>query len=76
MTAAEVSKAAFEPALRAAGFGPITTEIGKAPPFYYAEPYHQQYLSKIPDGYCGPAGHGGELPHAHGGDRSAQQSAY
>ena len=50
------------------GLRAITTEIGKAPPFYYAEPYHQQYLSKIPDGYCGLRGTG-ELPHAHGGDR-------
>ena len=58
LTAAEASKAAFEPARRAAGFGPITTEIGKAPPFYYAEPCHQQYLSKIPDGYCGLQGRG------------------
>ena len=75
LTAAEVSKAAFEPALRAAGFGPITTEIGKAPPFYYAEPYHQQYLSKIPDGYCGLRGTGVSCPMPTGVTASAQQSA-
>ena len=75
LTAAEVSKAAFEPALRAAGFGPITTEIGKAPPFYYAEPYHQQYLSKIPDGYCGLRGTGVSCPMPTAVTASAQQSA-
>ncbi|MBL6715283.1 MAG: peptide-methionine (S)-S-oxide reductase MsrA [Pseudomonadales bacterium] len=60
--AAEASKAAFEPALRAAGYGPITTEVALAPAFYYAEPYHQQYLSKIPDGYCGLRGTGVACP--------------
>ncbi len=52
------SKAAFEPGLRQAGYGPITTEILKAPDFYYAEEYHQQYLAKNPGGYCGLGGTG------------------
>jgi peptide-methionine (S)-S-oxide reductase len=51
--AAEASKAMFEELLHAAGFGDITTEIADAGPFYYAEPYHQQYLAKNPNGYCG-----------------------
>lgn len=46
------SIAAYQPKLTAAGFGPITTEVIDAPPFYYAEPYHQQYLIKNPGGYC------------------------
>jgi peptide-methionine (S)-S-oxide reductase len=54
------SRDAFQPAVTAAGLGPITTEIAKAGPFYYAEDYHQQYLSdpKNPGGYCnhGPTG--------------------
>jgi len=50
--AAEQSKRAFQERLSAAGFGTITTEIREAPPFYYAEEYHQQYLAKNPDGYC------------------------
>jgi peptide-methionine (S)-S-oxide reductase len=49
---AEESKRAFQEKLSAAGFGTITTEIREAPPFYYAEDYHQQYLAKNPDGYC------------------------
>jgi len=52
------SKADFELRLKAAGFGPITTEIIEAPDFYYAEDYHQQYLGKNPGGYCGLAGTG------------------
>jgi peptide-methionine (S)-S-oxide reductase len=51
--AAEASKAMFQERLRAAGFGDITTEVADAGPFYYAEPYHQQYLAKNPNGYCG-----------------------
>ena len=51
--AADASKAMFQEPLRAAGFGDITTEIADAGPFYYAEPYHQQYLAKNPNGYCG-----------------------
>ena len=54
--AAEASKAAYEAALRAKGYGPVTTEILDAPPFYYAEDYHQQYLAKNPGGYCGLGG--------------------
>lgn len=59
---ADASRAAFEPALRAAGFGPITTEIAPAPAFYYAEHYHQQYLAKVPNGYCGLGGTGVSCP--------------
>jgi peptide-methionine (S)-S-oxide reductase len=54
--AADASKAAYEKALGAAGYGGITTEILDAPPFYYAEEYHQQYLQKNPGGYCGLGG--------------------
>lgn len=60
--AAEASKAAYETNLQEAGFGPITTEIVDAPPFYYAEDYHQQYLAKNPDGYCGLGGLGVSCP--------------
>lgn len=56
--AAHGAKAAYETALRAKGFGPITTEIKDAPEFYYAEDYHQQYLAKNPNGYCGLGGTG------------------
>lgn len=52
----------YAAALTAAGRGPITTEIGAAPPFYPAETYHQQYLAKNPDGYCGLAGTGIACP--------------
>lgn len=55
---AERSRQAFGASLRTAGFGPVTTEIGKAGPFYYAEDYHQQYLAKNPGGYCGLGGTG------------------
>jgi peptide-methionine (S)-S-oxide reductase len=60
--AAEASRAAYQPLLSARGFGPITTEILAAPPFYYAEDYHQQYLSKVPHGYCGLGGTGVSCP--------------
>jgi peptide-methionine (S)-S-oxide reductase len=50
---AEASRAAFQDGLTEAGYGRITTEIADSPPFYYAEDYHQQYLHKNPDGYCG-----------------------
>ncbi len=50
--AAEAAKAAYQDALSAAGFGEITTEIAPAGPFFYAEDYHQQYLIKVPNGYC------------------------
>jgi peptide-methionine (S)-S-oxide reductase len=56
--AAEASRDAYAAALRERGFGPITTEIRDAPAFYYAEDYHQQYLAKNPDGYCGLGGTG------------------
>ena len=58
LAVAEASKQAYEKQLGAAGFGPITTEIVRAPAFYYAEDYHQQYLSKNPNGYCGLGGTG------------------
>ena len=48
----------YQQALSAAGYGSITTEIAEAPPFYYAESYHQQYLAKKPNGYCGLGGTG------------------
>jgi peptide-methionine (S)-S-oxide reductase len=60
--AAEASKSAYAHALAERGFGPITTEIVERPPFYYAEPYHQQYLAKNPDGYCGLGGTGVSCP--------------
>jgi peptide-methionine (S)-S-oxide reductase len=59
---AERSKEAYQEQLRRAGFGAITTEILPAPEFYYAEDYHQQYLSKNPAGYCGLGGTGVSCP--------------
>jgi peptide-methionine (S)-S-oxide reductase len=56
--AAEASRASYQDRLTAAGYGRITTEIADAPPFYYAEDYHQQYLAKNPNGYCGLGGTG------------------
>lgn len=53
---AEASRDAYQKALSAAGYGKITTEILDAPEFYYAEEYHQQYLAKNPNGYCGLGG--------------------
>ena len=61
-SAADSTRAAFQDRLTAAGFGAITTEIGDAPPFYYAEDYHQQYLAKNPNGYCGMGGTGVSCP--------------
>jgi peptide-methionine (S)-S-oxide reductase len=55
---AERTKASYNAALAAKGFKPITTEIADLPPFYYAEDYHQQYLAKNPNGYCGIGGTG------------------
>jgi peptide-methionine (S)-S-oxide reductase len=55
---AEMARDAYDADLRAAGKGPITTEIEPAGPFYYAEDHHQQYLHKVPNGYCGLAGTG------------------
>lgn len=61
-TAAERSRDAFQKSLTAARYGAITTEIQPAPEFYYAEDYHQQYLAKNPDGYCGLGGTGVTCP--------------
>ena len=55
---AEMAREAYDQALRAAGKEPVTTELEPAGPFYYAEEYHQQYLHKVPNGYCGLAGTG------------------
>jgi peptide-methionine (S)-S-oxide reductase len=55
---AEMARDAYDQALRAAGHEPVTTEVEPAGPFYYAEDYHQQYLHKVPNGYCGLAGTG------------------
>ena len=60
--AAEASRDAYEAELERAGHGRITTEIAPAGPFYYAEPYHQQYLAKNPGGYCGLGGTGVACP--------------
>jgi peptide-methionine (S)-S-oxide reductase len=60
--AVEESREAFQRQLRAAGYGSITTEIGPAPEYYFAEDYHQQYLAKNPNGYCGLGGTGVSCP--------------
>jgi len=60
--AAEASRDAYQRALKAAGHGSITTELREAPEFYYAEDYHQQYLQKNPEGYCGLGGTGVSCP--------------
>ena len=60
--AAEETRDAYEKALGGVGYGPITTEIAPAGPFYYAEGYHQQYLYKVPNGYCGLGGTGVSCP--------------
>jgi peptide-methionine (S)-S-oxide reductase len=62
LRAAEETRDAYEQALRGAGYEPITTEISPAGPFYYAEGYHQQYLHKVPNGYCGLGGTGVSCP--------------
>ena len=62
LAAAQASKRAYQQRLSAAGLGTITTEIRAEPPFYYAEDYHQQYLAKNPNGYCGLAGTGVSCP--------------
>jgi peptide-methionine (S)-S-oxide reductase len=61
-SAAEASREAYGQALAARGLGSITTEIAEAGPFYFAEDYHQQYLAKNPDGYCGIGGTGVTCP--------------
>ncbi len=58
LAAARASRDAYQARLTAAGYGPITTEIAPAGEFYYAEDYHQQYLAKNPNGYCGLGGTG------------------
>jgi peptide-methionine (S)-S-oxide reductase len=60
--AAEASREAYQKVLSAAGHGAITTEVREAPEFYYAEEYHQQYLAKNPEGYCGLGGTGVACP--------------
>ncbi len=62
MTQAMASKDAFQERLTEAGLGAITTEIREAPKFFYAEDYHQQYLAKNPNGYCGLGGTGVSCP--------------
>jgi peptide-methionine (S)-S-oxide reductase len=69
--AAAASRDEYQRALEAAGIGPITTEIRKAPEFYYAEDYHQQYLAKNPGGYCGIGGTGVACPIGLAATRSA-----
>jgi peptide-methionine (S)-S-oxide reductase len=59
---AEAAKRAYDEALKARGLGPVTTEILPAPMFYFAEGYHQQYLAKNPQGYCGLGGTGVSCP--------------
>jgi len=59
---ANASRAAYQAGLRAAGFGPITTQIAANPGYHIAELYHQQYLAKNPDGYCGIGGTGVSCP--------------
>jgi peptide-methionine (S)-S-oxide reductase len=60
--AAEASRAMYQRELSAAGYGEISTEIAEAGPFYYAEAYHQQYLQRVPNGYCGLGGTGVACP--------------
>ena len=60
--AAEASRDAYQQVLKAAGYGSITTELREASEFYYAEDYHQQYLQKNPEGYCGLGGTGVSCP--------------
>ena len=60
--AAEASRELYQARLRESGYGAITTEVVAAPAFYYAEDYHQQYLAKNPDGYCGIGGTGVACP--------------
>jgi len=62
LEAAQAAAARYQEALTASGFGPITTEIVSAGPFFYAEPYHQQYLAANPNGYCGIGGTGVACP--------------
>jgi peptide-methionine (S)-S-oxide reductase len=61
-SAVELSRKMFQERLHDAGFGEITTEVAPLGEFYYAEPYHQQYLAKNPNGYCGIGGTGVSCP--------------
>jgi peptide-methionine (S)-S-oxide reductase len=67
---AEASLAAYQAALARSGHGSITTEIADLPAFYYAEDYHQQYLHKVPNGYCGLGGTGVSCPVGLGTDKA------
>ena len=60
--AAETSRDRFQAQLESAGYGEITTEIAPLGDYFYAEPYHQQYLGKVPNGYCGLGGTGVSCP--------------
>ena len=62
LEAAEASKAMFQERLNTSGYGAITTEITPETPFTYAEDYHQQYLERVPNGYCGLGGTGVSCP--------------
>ena len=62
LAAARAARDAYSTALVARGFGAVTTEVMPAPPFYFAEEYHQQYLAKVPHGYCGLRGTGVSCP--------------
>ena len=73
--AAEASRAMYEPELKKQGYRPITTEIVEAPPFYFAEDYHQQYLGKNPYGYCGLGGTGVSCPIGTGVKAAASATA-
>ncbi|HMN37227.1 MAG TPA: peptide-methionine (S)-S-oxide reductase MsrA [Hyphomicrobium sp.] len=65
LKAAEASRLIYTAVLERAGYGKITTEIAPAPEFYFAEDYHQQYLAKVPGGYCGLGGTGVTCPMPH-----------
>ena len=62
LAAAKETRDMYQEKLTASGYGPITTEIAEAGPFFYAEEYHQQYLAKNPNGYCGIGGTGVSCP--------------
>ncbi len=62
LLAATASAADYQTGLKTAGFGPITTQIARNPSYHFAEDYHQQYLAKNPDGYCGIGGTGVSCP--------------
>src|SRR5215211_5743190 len=71
--AAEETRDAYEEALKGAGYDPTTSEIAHAGPFYYAEGYHQQYLYKVPNGYCGLGGTGVSCPVGLGVDAATDE---